>query len=142
MHDIVLMFSRFWRIRLHLDTVSILHRKSFSVLCMDNIGHYIIMMSLFVTGSTPPLSKEGLWQNWMSTSGSAQLESTSTSSHHHHHHTCHSENGDHTHSYPDKAACTVSCECHGNHGSGSTHPPGSATSPYRSTCSTDHDHSK
>lgn len=31
----------------------------------------------FVVACTSPLSKEGLWQNWMSTSGSAQLESES-----------------------------------------------------------------
>ncbi len=32
-----------------------------------------------------PMSKEGLWQNWMSTSGSAQLESESHISNGNHH---------------------------------------------------------
>jgi len=50
------------------------------------------------TTTTTPLSKEGLWQNWMSTSGSAQLESeahlhngTPHTSHHHYSHYYHGD---------------------------------------------------
>lgn len=65
--------------------------------------------------STSPLSKEGLWQNWMSTSGSAQLENEShvANGNHHHgsYHHCH---------YNEGGEYQKRCESEHAHSSGSS----------------------
>ena len=76
------------------------------------------MYVISCVASTSPLSKEGLWQNWMSTSGSAQLENEShivNGSHHHHngHHHCH-----HGENYGMECDRSKSCEYHDGHSSG------------------------
>lgn len=74
--------------------------------------------------SPAPLSKEGLWQNWMSTSGCAQLESEvhlhngslhATHSHYSHYHYGDGAEGDS--GYGDSLkSCPPSCECGHDHG--------------------------
>ena len=118
---------------------------------MYHLKHIILLWYFmpFPLGSAPPLSKEGLWQNWMSTSGSAQLESEanhvhpSGSVHHHHHHHHGNCNGDANAANGDgngKASCSIPCDCHDNHGSGHAHPSGAGT--YRSGCTADHNHGR
>ena len=78
--------------------------------------------------SPAPLSKEGLWQNWMSTSGCAQLESEvhlhngslhTTHSHYSHYHYGDGVEGDSGYGDSLKSG-PPSCECGHDHGATSS----------------------
>ena len=58
-------------------------------------------------GRGEALSKEGLWQNWMSTSGSAQLQAHANTGHYRCHH---GDSGGCIENH--KANCSGSCDCH------------------------------
>lgn len=93
--------------------------------------------------TTSPISKEGVWQNWMSAGHmetEAQLQNgtlTPHPHHHHHHHHAHHYHGDGVDGadsgYSDslKSSCSLACDCH-NHGNGTPSTSGYGT-PYSSS---------
>lgn len=84
----------------------------------------------YSAAASPPVNKEVVWKNWMSTSGSSQLESEAHSHphyhYHHHHHHHHGDGVDGDSGYGDslKSSCSLSCDCHHHsHTTPHTHTP-------------------